>query len=121
MQIVHESGTNTTDVLATDVDRATTTLAKMKGLMGRASIPASYGLVFTFDDVDSRTVHMLFVRTALDVLWLVDDRVERVSTLGAWTGLGRASADTLIELAPGRATDVSVGDTVRVESADSGG
>lgn len=114
MQIVHEPSEGDPQVLAIDVELATTTLAQMKGLMGRSSIPESYALVFDFGDRASRTVHMLFVRTPLDVLWLVDDRVEQVSTLGAWTGLGRAAADTLIELAPGVAEAVSAGDTVRV-------
>lgn len=118
MQVVHEAADGGSDVLATDVDRATTMLTQMKGLMGRASIPDSYALVFEFDDAARRTVHMLFVRTPLDVLWLVDDRVERRSTLAAWTGLGRASADTLIELAPGGATAVEAGDTVRVIEHD---
>jgi hypothetical protein len=114
VQVVHKPTDGSTDVLATDVDRATTTLQRMKGLMGRSSIPESYALVFEFDDTASRTVHMLFVRTPLDVLWLVNERVERVSTLAPWIGLGRADVDTLIELAPGRAEAVTAGDTVRV-------
>jgi len=115
VQLVHESG-DTPRILATDVDVADTMLSRMRGLMGRSSIPSSYALVFGFDDVGTRTVHMLFVRTALDVVWLVDHQVQRVATLSPWTGLARASADTLIELAPGAAADVSPGDTIRVET-----
>jgi uncharacterized membrane protein (UPF0127 family) len=117
VQIVHEPERSAT-VLATDVDVADTMLSQMKGLMGRSSVPDSYALVFDFGASGQRTVHMLFVRTALDVVWIVDEQVERVSTLAPWTGLGRARADTLIEVPPGAAEEVTVGDRVCLVSDD---
>jgi uncharacterized membrane protein (UPF0127 family) len=60
-------------------------------------------------------VHMLFVRFPIDVMWVVDGTIERVSTLSPWTGLGYAQADTILELPAGAADDVEAGDTVRVE------
>lgn len=93
---------------------ADTIISKGIGLMGKGSIPDDYGLVFEFAGTSNRSVHMLFVRTPIDVLWLVDGQVERVETLPAWRGFGRANADTLVELAPGAAAAVEVGDRVRI-------
>ncbi|MFB6162546.1 MAG: DUF192 domain-containing protein, partial [Halococcoides sp.] len=86
--------------LATDVAVADSGWRQAIGLMGRWSLPDEYGLVFPFETVDRRFIHMVLVGTALDVIWLVDGRVERVSTLPPMIGVGRARADTLIELPP---------------------
>jgi uncharacterized membrane protein (UPF0127 family) len=59
---------------------------------------------------------MLFVPFPIDVLWLVEGRVERVSTLRSWFGVGIARGDTLIELPAGVASGVSEGDRIRVEA-----
>jgi len=103
------------DVLASQVDVADTTLTRARGLMFRRSIPDDYGLVFRFDDVGRRDVHMLFVPFPIDALWLVDGRVEQVSRLRPWIGLGSARADTLIELPAGAADGIMAGDTVTAE------
>jgi len=103
------------DVLAAQVDVAETTLSRARGLMFRRSIPDDYGLVFRFDDVARRDVHMLFVPFAIDALWLVDGEVTQVKRLRPWVGLGSARADTLIELPAGVADGVARGDTVTVE------
>ncbi len=102
----------TGDVLATDVATADSWYSKGRGLIGETHLPEGYALVFPFDDARPRTVHMLGVRTAIDVLWLVDETVERVATLPAWRGLARAPADTIIELPPGAAAAVTAGDRV---------
>ncbi len=101
-------------MLASEVDVADSFLSRARGLMFRTSIPAGYALVFEFDEPKRRDVHMVFVPFAIDVLWLVDDEVQRVETLSAWTGLDAAEADRLIELPAGAAAGVRVGDTVRV-------
>lgn len=114
MEIVHDPEGGTAQSLATEVEVAESILSKGIGLMGKSSIPEEYGLVFRFSSPGRRSVHMLFVRTPIDVLWLVDERVERVETLPAWRGFGVATADTLVELPPGAAEAVEEGDRVRI-------
>lgn len=111
MRVLHDGSP-----LATDVDVADSTLSRARGLMFRRSVPDDYALVFTFDDVGRRDVHMLFVPFALDALWLVDGEVEAKKRLRPWVGLGVARADTLVELPAGAADDVEVGDAVVVEA-----
>jgi len=127
VQLVHESG-DTPRILATDVDVADTMLSRMRGLMGRSSIPSSYALVFDFGTppllnrllgtVPRRFIHMLFVRVPLDVLWLQDDEVVKTATLTPWTGIGVARADRVVELPAGSADGDAVGDTVHLEDTD---
>ncbi|MBP1955143.1 uncharacterized membrane protein (UPF0127 family) [Halarchaeum rubridurum] len=114
MRVIHERDGDTA-TLASDVDVADSFLARARGLMFRASVPDDYALVFEFDERKRRDVHMVFVPFPIDVLWLADDEVQAVETLSAWTGLGAADADRLIELPAGAASDVGVGETVRVE------
>jgi len=102
----------TDSVLATDVDVADSGLRQAIGLMGRWSVPDGYGLVFPFESAKPRFIHMVLVGTSIDVLWLIDGRVERVATLRPMIGVGRARADTLIELPAGAASAVEVGDHV---------
>ena len=124
MRLVHEPVDGGRQVLATDVETADTLLARTKGLMGRSSIPADYALVFDlqpdpvkmglarlpgvdrFVDPDQHAVHMLFVRTPLDVVWTEDEEVVQVRTLSPWTGTGNGRGDTLVELAAGVADGV---------------
>lgn len=101
-------------VLASDVEVADSTLSRARGLMFRRSVPDDYALVFTFDGVARRDVHMLFVPFPLDVLWLIDGTVERVERLRPWIGLASARADTLIELPAGAASSVQEGESVAV-------
>ena len=114
MRILHDG-----EALASEVEFADSTLARARGLMFRRSIPDDYGLVFSFDGVGRRDVHMLFVPFPIDALWLVDGEVERVKRLRPWVGLGIARADTLIELPAGAASEVEPGDSVTVERGSS--
>jgi uncharacterized membrane protein (UPF0127 family) len=139
MRLVHESAAGTR-TLATDVETADSLLAQLRGLMGRSSVPEDYALVFPVRrdpvavaidrlpgvgrlvDPDQHGVHMLFVRTPIDAVWVEDEEVVQVRTLQPWTGTGKARADTLVELAAGAASDVEPGDTVRlVERPDPSG
>lgn len=116
MHLVHEAdGTERT--LATDVDLAEGIVSQGLGLMFRRSVPEGYALVFPFSKAAQRGLHMVFVPFDIDALWLVDDRVRERKRLSAWTGYGRAEADTVVELPAGAADEVSVGDTVRIEGA----
>jgi len=122
MRVVHEPVGEDDDeggrtVLATDVQVADTFGAKFRGLRFRSSLPEGFALVFPFESVGRRDIDMLFVRTPIDVLWLVDERVERVETLRPWIGFGLAKADCVIELPPGVAADISAGDRVVLDGA----
>ena len=115
MQLRHRSPDDATPcTLATEVAIARSRLAQARGLMFRRSMPADYALVFPFDATGVRTLHMLFVPFAIDALWLVDDRVTAVQRLAPFVGIGRGEADTVVELPAGEATDVAVGDEVRL-------
>jgi uncharacterized membrane protein (UPF0127 family) len=96
--------------------------------MGRQSLPADFALVFPFDEPPlwvpdalgrRRAIHMLFVRTPIDVIWLRDDVVQQVKTLQPWRGFGWQPADTVIELPAGAAAAVEPGDTVTVTDESS--
>lgn len=113
-RIVHRSDGATT-VLATDVAVADSFLSRARGLMFRRSFPEGAALVFPFGAAAARTLHMICVPFDIDAVWLHGGRVEQVTRLPAWTGLGRATADTVIELPAGAADGVREGDTVRVD------
>jgi len=125
MRVVHVSdGDRRT--LATNAEVATSLLEQTKGLMFRDSLPEGYGLIFRFHPpvwplslvtgaVGFRSIHMLFVKIPLDVLWLQGEDVVEVETLSPWTGLGIARADTVVELPAGAADGVEPGDRVVVE------
>lgn len=116
MRLVHETddGERT---LADDVEVADGFLAKVRGLMFRRAVPEGYALVFTFGRPATRGLHMVFVPFDIDAVWLVDGEVTAVRRLAAWTGLGRARADTIVELPAGAADGLEPGDVVRIEES----
>lgn len=113
VRVVHEAD-GTERVLASDVEIADGIVSQGLGLMFRRSIADDYALVFPFSRASKRGLHMVCVPFDIDALWLVDGRVRAKKRLSAWTGYGRAEADTVIELPAGAATAVSVGDVVRI-------
>lgn len=117
MRLVHDPDDGDPRVLADDVDVADSFGAKLRGLTFRRSIPEGYALVFEFDGVGRRSVHMLFVPFSIDVVWTADDEVTRVRTLPAWYGLGWATGDRFVELPAGAAARIDPGDEVRIEEA----
>jgi len=98
--------------IATDVEVADSVLSRARGLMFRRRPDEGYALVFRFGRAAPRSLHMLFVPFAIDALWLVDGEVTATKRLAPWVGLGRGTADTVIELPAGAATDVAAGDRV---------
>lgn len=112
MRLSHESTAGETQSVASSVEIADTFFQKATGLMGKTSVPEDYALVFQFDQPRSRTIHMIGVRTPIDVLWVSENEVTACQTLQPWTGLGRARADTVIELQAGKAREIAVGDHV---------
>ena len=114
MRVVHEADAGRR-TLASDVDVADGLLSKARGLMARRSVPEQYALVFPFGRVATRRLHMVFVPFDVDALWLADGEVRRTRRLAAWTGYGRARADTVVELPAGAADGVEAGDRVHFE------
>lgn len=117
-RVVAVTTDQTTEPIATDVHIATTAVEKIRGLMGRSKLPDDYALVFELDSGiltrQSQTVHTFFVRTAIDVVWTLDNEVTRVSTLNPWHDIASADADRVIEFPAGSAAKVSVGDQVQL-------
>jgi hypothetical protein len=121
VRLVHRRGPpddRTERLLASDVDVAQSRLAQARGLMFRRSIPEEYALVFPFNGVESRTLHMLFVPFAIDAVWLVNDEVTATARLSPFVGIGRGDADTVVELPAGAADAVAVGDEVVVSGGE---
>jgi uncharacterized membrane protein (UPF0127 family) len=114
MPVVHDPG-GEARTLATTVDRAESMVEQSRGLMFRRSIPDDYALVFPFEEVGRRFIHMLFVAVSIDVVWVANDEVQRVTTMHPWRSMGYAKADTVLELPAGAAEGVETGDTVVVE------
>lgn len=102
-------------ILATDVEEAEGIVGELKGLMFRETLPEDFAMVFDFGRAGYRSIHMLFVRLPLDVLWLQADEVVHLKTLSPWTGVGIARADRVVELPAGATADVETGDRVIVE------
>lgn len=114
-------------VLARNVEVADTALSQMRGLMFRSELPESFALVMEvggerllpFASGPKRhSVHMLFVRVPLDVLWLDGEEVTKTARMQPWRSLGIGKADRIIELPAGAAAGVEPGDTVRIVEAD---
>ncbi|MFB6307755.1 MAG: DUF192 domain-containing protein [Haloarculaceae archaeon] len=114
MRVVHESGEGAR-TLASTVEFAETFREQTLGLMFRESVPEDFALVFEFGRAGWRSIHMLFVRMPLDVLWLVDGEVRQYKTLQPWRGIGLSKADTVVELPAGAAEGVTKGDRIRIE------
>jgi uncharacterized membrane protein (UPF0127 family) len=126
-EILGSEETQSDTVLASTVEVADSTLSQAKGLMFRSSIPDDFALVMEVGDGGGlpftsgpprQSVHMLFMRFPIDVIWLNDDQVVKTARLSPWTGIGFAKADRIIELPAGAADDVRPGDTVVVEGLD---
>jgi hypothetical protein len=101
-------------VLAREVDVADSLFSRMRGLMFRPGVPDDYALAFRFADPGDRSLHMLFVPFDIDAVWVVGDEVTGVRRLPAWRGLGRGTADLILELPAGAAEGVEPGDTVEL-------
>lgn len=113
MRLVHERGEETR-TLASQVEVAESTLAQARGLMFRRSVPDDFALVFPFDRVEKRSLHMVCVPFPIDAVWLCEEEVTKVKRLGAWTGLGWGRADCILELPAGAAAGIEMGDRIRV-------
>ncbi|ADI74995.1 protein of unknown function DUF192 [Methanohalobium evestigatum Z-7303] len=84
------------NTVASDVEFATTFFSQSKGLMFKKNVPNDYALVFVFDKPIKTSVHMLFVRFPIDVLFLDDSkRIIKATTLKPW--LGTSSSEKIVK------------------------
>jgi len=87
---------------------ASTPLARMKGLLGRASLDAGEGMLFP----RTGSIHMFFMRFAIDAVFCDDDlRVLKVVRgLKPWRMAAASGAKVTIELPHGGAAGIEPGD-----------
>ena|SRR5437016_3156364 len=88
--------------------------SRMRGLLGRASLPAGEGLLLR----PAGSVHTFFMRFPIDVVFL-DRELEVVGVaaeLRAWRMAGRRGAKAALELAAGEAArrGIRVGERLRL-------
>ena len=76
-------------------------LARMKGLLGRASLPAGEGILLR----PTNSVHMAFMRFAIDAVFLDRDLVvlDVATGLRPWRMAARRRARAVLEIAAGEA------------------
>ena len=90
-------------------------LARMRGLLGRVELPAGSGMLIDA----SPSVHMFFMRFAIDVVFVDRDRkvVRVVEQLRPWRVARARRAAAALELSAGAAASagVHVGDTLVFE------
>ncbi len=88
-------------------EAADTFLSRFRGLMGRATLPPGRGLLLT----PCNSVHMCFMRFAIDVIYLdADDRVLKVvQNLWPWLGLSLCpGARAALEVTAGEAARLGI-------------
>ena len=117
MSVIHRSG-GTDRTVAGTVERADSWFAKGRGLMFRRSIAEDYALVFEFDRIGTRRLHMICVPFPIDAAWLQEGVIERIKRLSAWSGRGAARADTVIEFPAGAIEGTEAGDRLRIEDGE---
>jgi uncharacterized membrane protein (UPF0127 family) len=80
---------------------ADTALARMKGLLGRAQLPAGEGILLR----PASSVHTGFMRFPIDVVFLDrDSRVLKIAAeVGPWKAAGAKKAKAALELPAGEA------------------
>ncbi|MFB6253322.1 MAG: DUF192 domain-containing protein [Halobacteriaceae archaeon] len=116
MRLLHrEQSSDQVQIVAEDISIASSYLARLRGLMFRLSLPQD-GIVFRFDRVRLRGIHMLFVLRSIDVIWIANHEVTQVKTLTPWIGIGLAKANMICELPEGYGENITVGDEVWLEN-----
>jgi uncharacterized protein len=86
---------------------------KLRGLMGRASLPADEGMLFR----PNGSIHMFFMRFPIDVVFCDRDLriVKVVRGLRPWRMSAARGAKVTIELAAGAASGLEPGDRLQLE------
>ena len=92
---------------------AATPLARMRGLLGRSSLPSGEGILLR----PAASIHMFFMRFAIDAVFLDDDlRVLHIApNLRPWRTAGKRGAKAVLELPAGECErrGLTVGDRLR--------
>jgi uncharacterized membrane protein (UPF0127 family) len=109
----NEEGT----VICARVSLALDPFTRMKGLLGRASLPADQGILLR----PAGSIHMLFMRFAIDAIFLDRDLVvvDVARGLRPWQVAARRGAKQVIELAEGAAGAVRPGDRLVLATIES--
>ena len=95
---------------------AVSPLARMKGLLGRASLDPDEGMLFR----PGGSIHMFFMRFTIDAVFCTRDLevVDVVRGLGPWRIASRRGAKVVIELAEGAAAGLQPGDRLSLATID---
>jgi uncharacterized membrane protein (UPF0127 family) len=109
----NEDGT----VVCARVSLAVSPFARMKGLLGRGSLAADEGILLR----PAGSIHMFFMRFAIDAVFLDRDLVvvDVVRGLRPWRLAARRGAKQVIELAEGAASGVHAGDHLALATIES--
>lgn len=118
MELWHERPAGETARLASEVTVADGRLEQARGRMFTRSFPDGSALVFDFERVDRRSLHMFAVPYSIDAIWTIEGEVTKVKRLAPMIGIGWGRADMIVELPAGTADGVEVGDTIRLSSPD---
>ncbi len=91
---------------------AATPLARMRGLLGRRSLPSGEGILLR----PAASIHTFFMRFTIDAVFLDDElRVVAISAdLRPWRTAGKRGAKAVLELSAGECASrgLAVGDRV---------
>lgn len=87
---------------------------KLRGLMGRASLPADEGMLFR----PAGSIHMFFMRFPIDVVFCDEELrvIKVVRGLEPWRLAAARGAKVTIELAAGAADGLEPGDRLQLDS-----
>src|SRR3954452_624127 len=101
------------DVVCAQLSLATSPFARMRGLLGRASLSPDQGMLFR----PAGSIHMFFMRFAIDAVFCDRDlRVVKVERgLAPWKMAGARGAKVVVELAAGAADAIEPGDQLVLE------
>jgi uncharacterized membrane protein (UPF0127 family) len=95
---------------------AVTPLARMRGLLGRASLDPGEGMLFR----PGGSIHMFFMRFAIDAVFCDRELVvlDVARDLRPWRIAGHKGAKVVVELAAGAAAGVRTGDRLVLGTID---
>jgi uncharacterized membrane protein (UPF0127 family) len=95
-------------VICEHCELSVTAFARLRGLLGRASLAADEGMLFR----PAGSIHMFFMRFPIDAVFCDGDLVvlDVVRDLKPWKTAGKRGAKVVIELAAGAAAGVKPGD-----------
>ena len=95
---------------------ATSSFARMRGLLGRASLAPDEGMLFR----PAGSIHMFFMRFTIDAVFCTPDLevIDVVRGLRPWRLAARRGAKVVIELFEGAAAGVGPGDHLVLATID---